>query len=72
MEWIKCSERMPDADCWVLICNVSLGGVDMGIYRNDEHLDEDEHWQNESGEFIEAFSGWPVTHWMPLPEPPSE
>lgn len=69
-EWIKCSEQMPEPDVWVLICNVQLGGVDMGIYRNDEYLEDDEHWQNEQGEPIEAYSSWPVTHWMPLPEPP--
>lgn len=71
-KWIKCSEQMPEPDVWVLICNVQLGGVDMGIYRNDEYLEDDEHWQNEQGEPIEAYSSWPVTHWIPLPEPPEE
>lgn len=70
--WIKCSERMPEPGVWVLICNVSLGGVDMGIYRDDEHLEDDEHWQNEQSEFIDACSGFPVTHWMYLPEAPKE
>jgi len=39
------------------------------------HLSEsewtDEHWQDERHEFIEML-GPKVTHWMPLPPPPTE
>jgi hypothetical protein len=71
-KWISIDDKLPEADVWVLISNIRLGGVDMGIYRDDEHLEADEHWQNEQGEPIDAYTGFPVTHWMQLPEPPTE
>lgn len=68
--WIKCSERLPDDDSFVLVTNGKHTG--MGAYLRDEHLEDDEHWQDEHFEFINKQSKYPVTHWMPLPPNPEE
>jgi hypothetical protein len=63
MEWIKCSERMPefaqDVFCFNLYKQYMIGSVTK--INNDNYVCE--------GYFAKLFS---VTHWMPLPEPPKE
>lgn len=61
MNWIPVSERLPDADVDVL---VYVPGVDssyvwLGFIENDV-------WYWDTGSTMD----FPVTHWMPLPEPP--
>lgn len=53
-QWIKCSERMPDAGVSVLVTD----GFDVIIGSYDGFDWVDYYWT----EF--------ATHWMPLPEPP--
>lgn len=69
-EWIKCSERLPDDDNFVLVTNGKHTGI--GAYLHDDHLEDDERWQDEHFEFINKQSKYSVTHWMPLPETPKE
>lgn len=66
--WIKCSEHLPDDDSFVLVTNGKHTG--MGAYLRDDHLEDDERWQDEHFEFINKQSNFPVTHWMPLPATP--
>jgi hypothetical protein len=68
--WIKCSDRLPDDESFVLVTNGKHTG--MGAYLRDEHLEDDERWQDEHFEFINKQSKYPVTHWMPLPPNPEE
>ncbi|QHJ82511.1 MAG: hypothetical protein [Caudoviricetes sp.] len=68
--WIKCSEKLPDDDSFVLVTNGKHNG--MGAYLRDDHLEDDERWQDEHFEFINKQSKYPVTHWMPLPPNPEE
>lgn len=68
--WIKCSERLPDDESYVLVTNGKHTG--MGAYLRDDHLEDDERWQDEHFEFINKQSKYPVTHWMPLPPNPEE
>ena len=58
MEWIKCSEKMPIDNEHVLVTD----GVGMEVSWN-----RDGDWKKLRHIFSED-----VTHWMPLPEPPSE
>ncbi len=61
-EWIKCSEKLPDNDDYVLgICNDTIG-----IYTFDK---EDQYWDHE---FLSCISGFNVKYWMPLPKPPKK
>ncbi|HHZ6890309.1 DUF551 domain-containing protein [Klebsiella michiganensis] len=67
--WIPVSERMPETNKFVLVSNgVWIG---QGLYDDSEHLESDEHWQDEHREFINVLHH-PVTHWMPLPAAPKQ
>lgn len=64
MEWIKCSERMPDPDSKV-IAYTSWGQI---IF--DMHY----MWSKYDSEWISEATMWRgiVTHWMPIPNPPED
>lgn len=71
-EWIKCSERLPDAAMgdWVLVyCPRSDSWRDRRI---DGRIDD----KGTTGAiYVDEYSGLmgtKFTHWMPLPEPPNE
>ena len=55
LQWIPCSEKLPDDDTDVLICS--------GEFVHEAHF-EDGHFSNSYGMWYKS-----VTHWMPLPEP---
>lgn len=69
-EWISVSERLPDAENGagesenVLIYD-DLSGVGVGFYCHDENL-----WADQDGIELDPDL-CVVTHWMPLPPPPS-
>jgi hypothetical protein len=66
MEWIKCSERMPDHRATVLFA--SSGQVFAGSYDDGRHLKKPVgKWS-----WIGRVYHGEVTHWMPFPPPPSE
>lgn len=67
--WIPVSERMPETNKFVLVSNGVWVG--QGLYDDSEHLESDEHWQDEHREFINVLHH-PVTHWMPLPAAPKQ
>lgn len=67
--WVPVSERMPESNKFVLVSNGVWVG--QGLYDDSEHLESDEHWQDEHREFINVLHH-PVTHWMPLPAAPQE
>ena len=60
MEWIKCSERMPERDGRYLAFDGEIVTVDY----NAAH----EVWSIDG----EGFNKNVFSHWMPLPEPPKE
>lgn len=68
-KWIPVSERMPESNKFVLVSNGVWVG--QGLYDDSEHLESDEHWQDEHREFINVLHH-PVTHWMQLPAGPQE
>ena len=65
MDWIKCSEMMPDNFDMIIFCAhnkfVSCGRY-CGIKNGHKTWESDEYvyWDDE------------VSHWMPLPDPPKE
>lgn len=65
-EWIPVSERLPELNTDVLVCDAKYGyfGVwSLGRYKNKDAL----YWEDDGGWFKSLDD---VTHWMPLPEPP--
>lgn len=66
MEWIKCSERLPEEQIDVLVACVDEGNSFIAI----DHLAQDRF--TDGTPLIWYCAGDIVTHWMPLPEPPKE
>lgn len=81
MDWIKCSERMPDKYMFVLVFADNKGTCEPKPYCIAR-------WEVDIWGFVNAdpletsYGAWVdieypinsnnVTHWMPLPKPPEE
>lgn len=74
--WISCSERMPEMgerQCYVLAADFknnyppNIPNTQVGVY-GDWFNDGNPTWDDGDGEDLYLKE---VTHWMPLPEPPS-
>jgi hypothetical protein len=68
MEWIKCSERLPEDDKYVLVWdgNINLDNFpfyEIAAYRT---------FNNGSFFISGPYVLQKITHWMPLPNPPQE
>ena len=61
MEWIKCSDRMPEINIEVLML------TEAGYYFIAE-INANKEWI--TSEVGEVKCGHCVTYWMPLPQPP--
>jgi hypothetical protein len=73
VNWIPCSERLPEPKWPVLFCiftrankYVAMGQRTVGMSDESIWLDTDTDRYGDNLEWYEAQ----VTHWMPLPEPP--
>lgn len=63
-QWVRTEERMPEPEAWAL-CLLWRG--DYEVLRFDGLADE---WQGQNPKKTSYFPE-AVTHWMPIPEPPS-
>lgn len=63
MEWIKCSDKYPGGQEWVLV---------YAEYANQQVI----CWDDIDGKWTDfdeqIYHKEMFTHWMPLPEPPAE
>lgn len=66
--WVSVDERLPEPDWPVLAHNGKWTGV--AAWMSGDYLEPLERWQDEHREFVEMM-GPAITHWMPLPPPPS-
>ena len=66
MNWIKCSDRLPERTVSAIVWGKNVG-VREGYYNA---LDGFKCWMYHGNERPHFLNG--VTHWMPLPEPPKE
>lgn len=68
-KWISVNERLPDVNKRVLACASILGKP----FVWDAVRWNGEEWETEKEAAYEYWTpiDFPVTHWMPLPEPPT-
>ncbi|KRI87840.1 DUF551 domain-containing protein [Acinetobacter baumannii] len=59
MEWISCEDRYPSPDEWVL-----------GFINDGQGTTGHEIVYCHNKKFYDSKYELPITHWMPLPEPP--
>ena len=62
MKWIKCSDRLPEEDEWIIAGSSIYGSVEMGVRIGNVFTNPDSDYDLIKG----------ITHWMPLPQPPKE
>lgn len=69
MEWIKCSDRLPEKDCMVIV-KLLIDRIVLSKYINNEFMfnDCDCCGGYRCGSFTEPIGN--VIYWMPLPELP--
>lgn len=70
-KWISVEDRLPEEDTHVLTCNSDLGWVEVGSYspyNEPDDPDEPTGWESSAALLFE----YDVTHWMELPELPTE
>jgi len=61
MEWISVDERLPEIDEFVLWCTEAKNMFVCEIDKDDD-----------GSAFDRRPHGGTITHWMPLPEPPTQ
>lgn len=66
MDWIKCENRLPTEEKFVLTFS-ELGIRTLAIFT----IRNEKYWIEANG-FSLDLDTLNVTHWMPLPEPPKE
>lgn len=66
--WIPVMERLPKAECGEgqSVLTVDVCGEQRVLYFDGGN------WCWPTGEALKTSRSFPVTHWMPLPEPPKE
>ena len=79
-DWVSVDDRLPDSDCYVIVyCDG--GNVTKSFFTTDREylrLSRNSRYTRKaygknSGYFaISHDDGYKVTHWQPLPQPPSE
>ena len=78
-DWISLDERLPEDNCYVLVycCGGNIGKSFFTYNRKylakrDTFYSRKTHGKNSGYFAISHDEGYKVTHWQPLPNPPSE
>lgn len=73
MDWIPCSERLPEDDDFVYIWLRPDFGVELHVGQYDKFNKKRVGWYVQVYEQNYGIEWYPitVTHWMPLPKPPT-
>lgn len=70
-DWIKCSDRLPPQDCYVLVANYD-GRPKVRMYFIQIAKRIGENWYDDhNGDWLELKYGI-VKYWQPLPDVPKE
>lgn len=69
MEWIKCSDRMPEEEIEVLIF-MDNKFIDVAFYTITKYDNGKIYRMFETGDIMGGYEAERITHWQPLPEPP--
>lgn len=73
LKWISVEERLPELDRGVLVYYGNLVRSYVYVAEMKRHYDsETREWMDDWVEGPSAIVTEDVTHWMPLPDPPSE
>jgi hypothetical protein len=70
--WVDCRERMPEEGAWVLgwsVADIDGHGMMLMLHMVRSGFGPGERWIRHDGNVIRHET---VTHWMPLPPPPSK
>ncbi len=72
MDWIKCSDKLPETDKSVIMFvhndNYEYTNITIGyLEREDSLYNQLQQWTS----FEDHFDMEDVSHWMPLPKPPN-
>jgi len=62
MDWVKCSDRLPEDRIDVLVFNGKACSVSCYCFNNTHNW-----WSHNNEEY-----DYSITHWMPLPEVPNK
>lgn len=69
MEWISVKDGLPETNIQVLACKHNGKVIQMSYHRESNDMPRNFYWWGFGG-YIEQTSQ--VTHWMPLPAPPTK
>lgn len=69
MNWISIKDRLPGPDTNVLVCGFKWNDPSAGYWQRVLCWRDDGCWTLDD-ETQKRWDGYPVTHWMPLPEAP--
>lgn len=73
--WIKCSDRMPDDDTYVVVANIGHGQIYEAVaawylHKSFRPMDGLTASNYDGGAVIDMDID--ITHWQPLPKPPTD
>lgn len=72
MQWIKCSEKLPENNDDVLVYGLLENQETKDIYKATFHKSVNEQFGNDQFWESEWAYDIDVSHWMPLPDAPKE
>ena len=71
MDWIQCSDKLPETDKSVIMFvhndNYEYTNITIGYLESPSYIEREQQWTS----FEDHFDMEDVSHWMPLPKPPS-